>query len=131
MADILDKAIDTVLNDNKYSDVKKQVSEISKELGDKKLDKVGFVNSLDNQSLIDAIENEFNNQTKVIIETKQRLKREAEQLAKNKEEIAKQQGEIIHDSGDVGTNNPNADKDIPEGKIPPANILFISGTSES
>jgi len=61
----------------------------------------------------------------------ERLKTEQEKLEKDKEEILNQQSEIVKDSGNVGTNNPANDKDVPEGKIPDAEILFISGTSES
>ena len=128
MADILDEAIDTVLKEDKYKDVKKELPKLEE---GQKLDKVGWVNSLDNQDLIDDVEKEFDRQTKEIIETKERQRKEAEQLKKNKEDIAKQQNEIEQDSGDVNTNNPANDKDAPEGKIPNANILFISGTSES
>ena len=131
MADVLDKAIDTVLKDDKYADIRKELSEASKNLGDKKIDKVGWINSLDNQSLVNDVAKEFDAQTKEIFETRERLKREAEQLKKNKEEINKQQNEIVKDSGDVGTNNPTSDKVVPEGKLLDAKIMFISGTSES
>ena len=131
MADILDKAIDTVLKDEKYSDLRKELTEASKDLGDKKINKVDWINSLDNQSLVDDIEKEFNAQTKEMFEKKEKQKKEAEQLKRNKEDILKQQNEIVKDSGNVGTNNPASDKVVPESKIPSANILFISGTSES
>jgi hypothetical protein len=131
MADILDKAIDTVLNNSKHAEAKKELAEISKNLGGKKLDKVGWVNSLEDQSLADDIEEEFNRVTKEIFEKINKQKKEAEQLQKNKEEITKQQGELVNTSGTVGTNDPSKDIVTPEGKIPPANILFISGTSES
>ena len=131
IADILDDAIDTVLKDDKYSEIKKELAEVSKDLGDKKLDKVGWINSLDNQSIIDDIEEEFNRVTKEVFEKRDRQAKEAEQLKKNKEEIKKQQDKLVLDSGTVGTNDPNKDKVSPEGKIPTASILFISGTSES
>ena len=131
IADILDDAIDTVLKDDKYSEIKKELAEVSKDLGDKKLDKVGWINSLDNQSIIDDIEEEFNRVTKEVFEKRDRQAKEAEQLKKNKEEIKKQQGELVLDSGTVGTNDPAKDKVSPEGKIPTASILFISGTSMS
>jgi hypothetical protein len=131
MADILDKAIDTVLKNGNHDEVSAELKEVVKQLGDKKLDKVGWVNSLEDQNLIDDIEEEFNRVTKEIFETRNRQAKEAEQLKKNKEEITKQQGEIVNNSGTVGTNNPNKDKVGPEGKIPPASILFISGTSMS
>ena len=131
IADILDKAIDTVLKDDKYDGVRAELKEVVKELGEKKLDKVGWVNSLDNQDLVDDVEKEFNRVTKEMFEKRDRQAREAEQLKKNKEEITKQQGELVLDSGTVGTNDPSKDNVTPEGKIPPANILFISGTSMS
>jgi hypothetical protein len=131
IADILDKAIDTVLNDGKHAEAKKELAEVSKNLGDKKLNKVEWVNSLENQSLVDDVEKEFDRVTKEVFEKRNRQKKEAEQLQKNKEEITKQQGEIVNNSGTVGTNNPNKDSVAPEGKIPDASILYISGTSES
>lgn len=131
MADILDAAIDTVLKDSKHSSVATELKEVIKQLGGKNLDKVGWVNSLENQDLIDDILKEFNRVTKQIFEKRDRQIKEVEQIKKNKEEITKQQGELVLDSGTVGTNDPAKDKASPEGKIPPANILFISGTSES
>jgi hypothetical protein len=131
IADILDKTIDTVLNDSKHAEAKKELAEISKNLGDKKLDKVGWVNSLEDQSLVDDIEKEFDRVTKEVFEKRNKQKKETEQLQKNKEEITKQQSELVNTSGTVGTNDPSKDSVAPEGKIPPANILFISGTSES
>jgi hypothetical protein len=132
MADVMGSAIDTVLKSDKYIDIKKNIINTEKELGEgKKLDKLKYINSLDNQSLIDDVEKEFNKQTKEIIKTKEKQKKEAEKLKKNKEEITKQQIEITLNSGSIGTNNPANDIEIPESKIPNANILFISGTSES
>jgi hypothetical protein len=61
----------------------------------------------------------------------ERIKTDQEKLEKDKEDILKQQGEIVLDSGTVGTNDPAKDKVAPEGKIPTASILFISGTSMS
>ena len=129
MADVLDKAITTVLKDDKYTDLRKELADASKDLGDKKIDKLRWINSLDDKSLIDAVEEEVNAQTKQIFETRDRLIKEAEQLKKNKEEITKQQTEIVQDSGTVGTNNPVNDKVLPEGRLKDAKILFISTTS--
>jgi len=129
MADVLDKAITTVLKDDKYTDLRKELADASKDLGDKKIDKLRWINSLDDKSLIDAVEEEVNAQTKQIFETRDRLIKEAEQLKKNKEEITKQQTEIVQDSGTVGTNNPVNDKVVPEGRLKDAKILFISTTS--
>lgn len=131
IADILDKAIDTVLNSGNHSEASAQLKEVVKDLGEKKLDKVAWVNSLDNQDLIDDVEKEFNRVTKEMFEKRDRQSKEAEQLKKNKEKITKQQGELVLDSGTVGTNDPSKDNVVPEGKIPPASILFISGTSVS
>ena len=131
MADTLDKAINTVLKDEKYSDLRKELTEASKDLGDKKIDKVGWINSLDNQELVDDIEREFNAQTKDMFEKKEKQRKEAEQLKRNKEEITKQQSEIVKDSGDVGTNDPSKDIVPGESSLKDAKKLFISGITES
>jgi hypothetical protein len=80
---------------------------------------------------IDKVYKSQAQQNKKLTEEEELRKKEIDKLKKNKEEITKQQGEIVNNSGTVGTNNPNKDSVAPEGKIPPASILFISGTSES
>jgi len=133
MADILDNAIDTVLNTPEFADVKKELPTI----GDgKKFNKLDWVNSLGDQKLIDAIEKEFDAQTKEIIEKKEKAEKEAEILKKKKEELKKEQDEIVKDSGTVGTNPPTEEAVVEEAehekrKIPNAEVLFLSTTSES
>lgn len=130
MADILDASIDAVLKRSEHSEVKKEMPSLGE---GKKLDKVAWVNSLDNKSLVNDIEKEFAQRSKDILEEKERLRRETEQLKKNKEEIDKQQAEIEQSSGSINTGNPNDDIDLAEEEsaIPDARIMFISGTSES
>ena len=132
-ADILDKAIDTVLKDDKYTDLRKELNEASKDLGDKKIDKVGWVNSLDNQSLIDDIEKEFNKQTEEARKKKEEEQRLLKQLAKDKEILNKEQNEIEITNGGVSTGNPETETagEEEEGALKDSKTYFIAGITES
>ena len=132
-ADILDKAIDTVLKDDKYEDLRKELNEASKDLGDKKIDMVGWVNSLDNKSLIDDIEKEFNKQTEEARKKKEEEQRLLKQLAKDKEILNKEQNEIEITNGGVSTGNPETETtgEEEEGALKDSKTYFIAGITES
>ena len=133
MADILDESIDTVLNQDKHNDAKKEFLEVVKEAGNNVVDKVGWVNSLDNQSLIDDIEKEFNNQTEELIKRKEEEERLMKQLAKDKEILEKEQDDIESTNGGVATGNPETEttNEEKEGSLQDSKAFFISGTTES
>lgn len=128
MADVLDKAIDTVLKEDKYAEIKKEMPKLEE---GQKLDVVGWVNSLDNQELIDDIEKEFDKQTKAAFEEKERIKKEAERLKRSKDEIQKQQKEVETKSGTVATGDPTKETWEEESMLKDAAWLFTSGTTES
>lgn len=124
MADILDESIDAVLKDEKYKDLEKAEEGVSK---------IDFVNSLDNQSLIDDIEAEFNKRTEELIKKRAEEKRIKQELLKNKENLDKEQDEIEKDNGGVSTGNPETEStsEENEGSLKDAKTFFISGTTES
>ena len=128
MADVLDKSIDTVLKDEKYAEVKKELDNVPEGM---EVDKLGYINSLDNQDLIDAIEEEFNTRTEEIIKQKEEAEKQRKELIKAKNEIEKVQKEIELSSGDVATPEPTAIEPFDEGKLKSAAKFFASGTSIS
>jgi len=129
MSDILDKAIDTVLDKEEFADYKDQL-EIAGV--DNIFNKRAFINDLDNQKLIDAIEKEFNKQAGDFIAKKEKQIAQQKQLVQNKEQLTKEQADIENNSGTVVITTDTSFTPMDEaGAIVDANIFFQSGTTES
>jgi hypothetical protein len=133
MTDLLDKAVNTVLNSPEYAEIKKELTDASpKDVNDK----LAFLNSLDNQKLIDAVEKEFNTKAATLIKEKEATRKSQQKLLKNKEQLDKQQAKLELNSGDIGTGSPTEEADTPEedqtdeGKLKSADTYYISGVSQ-
>ena len=127
MTDILNDAIDVVLQREEYKDVPKPVG-----------NKLEFINALDNQKLINDIEKEFNSNAEEILKNKKEAEELEKQIGKNQEDIDKEQKEIEITSGDVQTQDVNSDKvqdeinsNRKEGKLRSADRLFRASITES
>jgi len=121
MEDTLNSAIKTVLKEDKYKGIKKPEENL-----------VQFVNSLDNQELINDIEAEFDRQTKEITERREEEKRQQQELIKNRAALEKQQAEIENKSATIATPPPPTAEELEamaasQGKLKAASKLFISG----
>jgi len=133
LTDLLDKAVDTVLNSPEYAEVKKELSDAKPTSVN---DKLSFLNSLDNQKLIDAVEKEFNTKAATLLKEKEATRKSQQKLLKNKEQLDKQQAKIELNAGDIGTGSPTEEADLPEedqteeGKLKAADIFYISGVSQ-
>lgn len=126
MEDILDKAIDTVLNKEEYLEYNIEL----KTAGPKNVyDKRAFVNDLDNQALIDDIEKEFNDKTKDLLEKRKQEKILKEKLLKAKQALDAQQEKIENNSGDV--QSVPGEFTGTEDKRKDASIVFLAGISPS
>ena len=128
MSDILDKAIDTVLDTEEFADYKEEL-EIAG--ADNIFNKRVFINDLDNQKIIDAIEKEFNKQAGDLIAKKEKQVAQQKQLVQNKEDIAREQTDIEHNSGTIASVSSEAAETIKESRLPDASILFLSSSSPS
>jgi hypothetical protein len=121
MSDILNKAIDDVLNTSKFSEIEKPTG-----------NKLSYINSLDDQSLINAIEKEFNKQAAVILQAKQEAKERAERLLKNKETLDRELAKLAPTSGDVETVPTPADEFVgTREKAKDIDRLFLATISPS
>jgi hypothetical protein len=127
MTNILNDAIDVVLQREEYKDVPKPVG-----------NKLEFINALDNQKLINDIEKEFNSNAEEILKNKKEAEELEKQIGKNQEDIDKEQKEIEITSGDVQTQDVNSDKvqdeinsNRKEGKLRSADRLFGASITES
>lgn len=120
MSDILNKAIDDVLSTSKFSEIEKPT-----------VNKLDYVNSLDNQQLINAIEKEFNKQAASLIQAKQEAREREQRLLKNKEQLDKDQAAIEKNSGTVATVDTSSTAMQEEGKLKSAKKLFTSGITAS
>ena len=60
-----------------------------------------------------------------------RLETDQEKLQKNKEDIAREQTELEHNSGTIASVNSEVTEPVKESRLPDAEILFLSSTSES
>ena len=129
MSDILDKAIDTVLDKEEFADYKEEL-EIAGV--DNIFNKRAFINDLDNQKLIDAIEKEFNAKTKDLLEQREKERIAKEKLAAEKQNIDKQQAKIELGSADVETVSAEQGDYVGSNqKRKDVDILFLAGTSPS
>lgn len=120
MSDILNKAIDDVLSTSKFSEIEKPT-----------VNKLDYVNSLDNQQLINAIEKEFNKQAESLLQAKQEAREREQRLLKNKEQLDKDQAAIEKNSGTVATVDTSSTAMQEEGKLKSAKKLFTSGITAS
>lgn len=120
MSDILNKAIDDVLSTSKFSEIEKPT-----------VNKLDYVNSLDDQQLINAIEKEFNKQAESLLQAKQEAREREQRLLKNKEQLDKDQAAIEKNSGTVATVDTSSTAMQEEGKLKSAKNLFTSGITAS
>ena len=132
LADILDASIDTVLETEKFAEIKEQANAAKQNLKEGEVfDKVGFVNELDNKAFSTAVVTEYNKKSKQLIEAEAKKKAREQRIAKRKEELKKLQESL-------GTNFPlNNDlnslvtsQDKEDMKLS-TETLFISSTTES
>ena len=132
LADILDDSIDTVLETEKFAEIKEQANAAKQNLKEGEVfDKVGFVNELDNKAFSTAVVTEYNKKSKQLIEAEAKKKAREQRIAKRKEELKKLQEKL-------GTNFPlNNDlnslvtsQDKEDMKLS-TETLFISSTTES
>jgi hypothetical protein len=123
LADILDKAIDTVLAKDDYAGI----VNLGLIPGETKLD---FINSLDNQKLIDDVESEYNKQSEELRKFKEEQEQAKQRLLKNSEQIKNEQAQIENNSGNVSTPDTST-VELPEGKLKSAERFFVSGITES
>jgi alkylated DNA repair dioxygenase AlkB len=129
MGDILDKAIDTVLDKEEYADYKDQLEIAGAE---NVFSKREFINDLDDQKLIDAIEKEFNAKTKDLLAQREKERIAKEKLAATKETLDKELEKLAPTGGSVETVNIVAGEIIgTEDKRPDVSIVFLKTISPS
>ena len=104
LEDILNKAIDTVLSSPKYSDISVNIPE-----GKTKLD---FINSLDNERLINDVKTLFNKNSAAYLKEQYSLQAKKERIKKNSEQIKKVQSKIELSSGENPTGDPVLDAQL-------------------
>jgi len=130
---MLDKAIDNILNKPEYAAIKQELAQYSPK---SVYDKLNFINSINNNTLINAVEKEFNNQAAALLAQREATRKSQQLLLKSKEQLDKQQAKLQLNSGDIGTGNPTEESDLPEedqteeGKLKATDIFYISGISE-
>ena len=125
MQNIMDESIDAVLSKDEYKDLPEMKEDQSK---------LDYINSLDNQALIDDVEKEFNTRAEDLIKRKEEERRRQQELLKNREELEKQQSEIENNSGTSETPPPPTPEELAaiaatQGKLKSVSKLFISGTT--
>ncbi len=123
LSDVLSKAIDEVLKKEEYADVDRLTLVPMP-------NKVDYINSLDNQELVDDIEAEFNKQAGELIKAKEEEARRKQQLLKNAEQVNKEQSEIENNSGTVAAVDTSSVEAPKEGKLKAADKFFTSSISE-
>ncbi len=124
ISELLDKAIDNVLNTKKHEIVVKPTE-----------NKLDYINKLNNKELVDDVEQEFNKLSEEYLkELADEISRK-ERLLKNAEQLRKTQEEIEKLSGDVGTNDDEFDTNLAssfwEDMKKAAARLFTSTTTAS
>ena len=124
LTDTLSKAIDDVLKRDEYSDVDKLTLVPMP-------NKVDYINSLDNQQLVDDIEAEFNKQAEELIKAREEEARRQQQLLKNAEQVNKEQKDIENNSGAVASVDTSEVESPVEGKLKSAETFFTSSISRS
>ena len=124
LTDTLSKAIDDVLNREEYADVDRLTLVPMP-------NKVDYINSLDNQQLVDDIETEFNKQAEELIKAKEAEAKRQQQLLKNAEQVNKEQKDIENNSGAVASVDTSEVESPAEGKLKAADTFFTSSISRS
>lgn len=121
LSEIMDSTIDDVLKRPKYKSIEKAPA----------TEKLKYINSIENKSLINDVEKEFRTRIEDIIKKEEEDRRRKAELLKNKEEIDKQQKDIELSSG-IPTKTIISDDDLKgQGKLKHYAILFTSTTTES
>lgn len=124
LTNALSKAIDDVLKKEEYADVDKLTLVPMP-------NKVEYINSLDNQQLVDDIEAEFNKQAEELIKAREEEAKRQQQLLKNAEQVNKEQKDIENNSGAVATVDTSEVESPTEGKLKSADTFFTSSISRS
>jgi hypothetical protein len=120
LQEILDNAIDNVLNRKKYADLKKPEE-----------NKLDYINSLKNIELVNEVEKEFVKQSKQYLKDLAEEIARAEKLAKYKDQLQRTQEEIQKLSSDIPTRDDESDMmivDSFEDMKKAAERLFTSTT---
>lgn len=120
LQEILDNAIDNVLNRKKYADLNKPEE-----------NKLDYINSLKNIDLVNEVEKEFVKQSKDYLKNLAEEIARAEKLAKYKEQLQRTQEKIQQLSSDVPTRDDESDMmivDSFEDMKKAASRLFTSTT---
>lgn len=119
---IMDESIDAVIKSPKYKDI--AAAPVT--------NKLAYVNSLDNKTLVSDIEKEFNSRTEALLKKLQEEEQTRKDIIKEEENINTQQDELEKDSGDEVSPDPVNTKDHKrEGRRKHWKILFTSTTTES
>lgn len=124
LKDIMDAAIDNVLAKPEFADIT---------IPENELDKLGYVNSLNNATLIDAIENEFNGLAEDYLKEQADLQANREKMNQVADKIKSAQTDLAATSGTVPTGNNEQDLMNTPRETPKkdASILFTSSSSAS
>lgn len=120
LQEILDNAIDNVLNRKKYADLKKPQE-----------NKLDYINSLKNIELVNDVEKEFGKQSKQYLKDLAEEIARAEKLAKYKDQLQRTQEDIQKLSSDIPTRDDESDLAIVdswEDMLKAARRLFTSTT---
>jgi len=126
---ILNKAIDTVLNKEEYSKYKEELATGKPE---DVLDRIQFINSLDDQNLINDVEKEFNNDAKSLLEKIEKEKVAQEGLLSQKEVLDRELAKLAPTAGSV-ESVPSTPGEVvgSEDKRPDVDRVFLKTISPS
>jgi len=121
LADVLDKVIDTVLARPEYAEFEKPET-----------DKLAYVNSLDEQQLVDDIEAEFNKQAEEIIKAKEEAIANEQKLKKGKEVLDRELDKLSPTAGSVESVPSTPGEFVgSEDKRPDVDRVFLKTISPS
>lgn len=118
---ILDKSIDTVLKRAQYKDLQGVPAE----------NKLEWINSLNNENLIDDIQKLFNTRSTKFMQEIAKSQYKREQLLKKQGELEQDQSDLEAGSGDFATGTEPDESRDPEKKRKPADKLFTAITLPS
>jgi hypothetical protein len=126
LTDILNKSIDTVLNKEEYSKYKEELATVNPE------DRLQFINSLDDQDLINDVEKEFNNDAKSLLEKIEKEKIAQETLVAQKEVLDRELAKLAPTASSVESVSPEPGEFVgTESKAKDVDRLFLAWTSPS
>lgn len=123
LQEMLDEAIDAVLNKKKYSGLKKPTE-----------NKLDYINSLKDNELINAVEKEFNKRSAQYLKDLEEDMKRAEIMKKYKDQLQKTQEEIAKLSNGIPTGDDESDQaasNVFEDMKKIAQKLFTSTTHAS